>query len=280
MSEITIYRTFYDQTHYHIGIDSALERIRSGKSRKQVEYANATDDIKEFSARKKQLPCIMFAGKFNRRAITGLEQHSGFICLDYDKFPDSDTMHVWRDTLEADEYTYCVFTSPSGSGLKRLVKVPIPAPFDSTYLIHKAYFRALQAQYECPYFDANMFDVSRICFESYDQELQINPESRVWTGQIFDPAPIQVEYNKASLSEQETVRRLLLWAERKYPIVIGYRNANLYRLCCSLNDFGINYDHAFSVCSQFQSDDFKLSEIETTLRSAYKKTGKHGSLRF
>jgi hypothetical protein len=280
MSEITIYRTFYDMQPYHIGIDTALERIRSGKSRQQVEYANATDDPKEFSTRKKQLPCIIFAGKFERRAINGLIEHSGFICLDYDKFPDSDTLQVWRDTLEADEYTYCVFTSPSGRGLKRLVRVPIPKPFDSTYLIHKAYFRSLQAQYECPYFDANMFDVSRICFESYDPELQINPDSRIWEGLKYDPPSIQVVYNKASLSEQETVRRLLLWAERKYPIVIGYRNANLYRLCCSFNDFGINYDHAFSVCSQFQSDDFKLSEIETTLKSAYRKTNKFGTLKF
>lgn len=218
----------------------------------------------------------MFAGKFNRRAIAGLVEHSGFICLDYDKFPNESELQVWRDTLEADEYTYCVFTSPSGRGLKRLVKIP---PTD--YAGHKAYFRALQAQYDCPYFDTNVFDVSRICFESYDPELQINASSRVWEGLKYDPPPIYVEYNKASLSDQETVRRTLKWAQNKHPIVPGLRNNNLFTLCCKLSENGICYDHALSVVSAFQADDFKMSEIETTLKSAYKKTvGKFGTLKY
>jgi hypothetical protein len=272
---ITIYPNFYTMTPYYVPIDTALSRIRSGRSAYLVQVAQEATDPKSYAKAKKKLPCIMFHGEFGQRAISGLIKHSGYICLDYDKFPNQSELETWRDTLEADEFTYSIFTSPSGMGLKRLVKIP-----QTDYKGHKAYFRALQAQYDCPYFDVNMFDVSRICFESYDQNLQINPDSPVWEQQIFDPEPVQVEYDKASLDEIETARRLMVWADRKFPIVAGARNANLFRLCCSFNDFGINYEHALSLCSQFQANDFKLGEIETTLKSAYRKTSKHGTLRF
>lgn len=273
---ITIYRTFYDQTPYYLPIDKALERIRNGKSKQLVKACQEVyNDPKQYAAAKRKLPCILFSGQFAKRAISGLITHSGYICLDFDKFPNEDELILWRDNLEGDEYTYCVFLSPSDRGLKCIVKIP---PVD--YKDHKALFRGLQKYYNCEYFDFNVFDISRICFESFDHELQINISSKIWDTAIFDPEPIIIPYNKASLSEHETVRRLLLWADRKFPIVAGARNSNLFKLCCSLNDFGINYDHAHSVVSQFKSDDFKLMEIETTLKSAYRKTGKFGSLKF
>jgi hypothetical protein len=272
---ITIYPNFYTMTPFYVPIDTALARIRNGKSEQLVKHCQAQTDVKAYSSAKKKLPCIIFGGEFKERAINGLIRHSGYICLDFDKLPDFDTMQLWRDNLESDEYTYCVFTSPSGMGLKCIVKIP---PTD--YKGHKAYFRALQAYYDCQYFDVNMFDVSRICFESFDPELQINPGSRIWEGQIFDPEPVKIEYNKASLSEIETARRLMVWADRKFPIVAGARNANLYRLCCSFNDFGIDKEHALSLVSAFQADDFRLQEIKVTLNSAYRKVNKFGSLKF
>ena len=275
---ITIYPNFYTMQPYYLPIEKALQRIRSGKSEQLVKAAQSETDPKLYASAKKRLPCIIFGGEFEARAIAGLIRHSGFICLDFDKFTDADTLEMWRDTLQGDEYTYSVFTSPSGMGLKCLVKISIPE--SDIYWQHKAYFRALQKYYDCEYFDTGVFDVSRICFESFDPELQINADSRVWADQVFDPAPVIIPYNKASLSEQETVRRLLKWSDKKFPIVPGARNANLFRLCCSLNDFGINYDYALSVCSAFQADDFKISEIEATLKSAYKKQAKHGSLKF
>ena len=271
---VTIYQNFYTMQPHHVNIDVALYRIRSGKSRELVKWvSDATGE--EYTLRKKKLPCILFAGQFDQRAINGLIHHSGFICLDFDKFPDVKTMQFWRDTIEGDVYTYAIFTSPSGVGLKVIVRIQ---PTD--YKGHKAYFKGLKDYYQCEYFDSTVFDVSRICFESYDPLLSINHDSQIWTGQIFDPEPILIPYNKASLSEQETVRRLLKWSDTKYPIVPGYRNAHLYKLCCALNDFGIEYDYALSVVSAFQADDFRMGEIEVTLKSAYRKVNKFGSVKF
>lgn len=278
---ITIYQNFYTMQPHYLNIDSVLNRIMVGKSAEMVaKCRDSYGDKKLYDSLKKKLPSIMFCGQFGKREIKGLVMHSGFICLDFDKFPDLDTLTTWKESLQTDDYTYSIFTSPSGYGLKCIVRIPQPIPFNNTYVIHKAYFRGLQAYYDCPYFDPNMFDVSRICFESHDPELIINHDSLVWDTLVYDPPPAIIEYNKASLDEQETARRLLVWHGRKYGMNSGNRNSNLFRLCAAFNDYGISLDYAFALCSQYQADDFKLSEIETTVKSAYKKTLKHGSLKF
>ncbi|HXP53162.1 MAG TPA: BT4734/BF3469 family protein [Bacteroidia bacterium] len=280
---VTIFKTFYDTQPYYQPVEAILGRIKSGKSLTQVNVCRGVyNDPNEYAKQKKKLPCILFSGRFTERAIKGLTEHSGFICLDFDKFPNEDELALWRDNLECDEYTYSIFTSPSGMGLKCLVKIPIwhNEGHTTDQIDHKSYFRGLQNYYQCQYFDPNVFDVSRICFESYDPELQINSCSSVWTGQVFDPTPVQVEYGKASLDEQETVRRLMKWFDRKYGMNNGNRNNNLFKLCAAFNDYGVDIDYALSIVSAFQMEDFRLGEIETTLRSAYKKTGKHGTLSF
>lgn len=276
MSTITIFSKFHDMTPNYRHIDNILMRIKDGKSAHLVSEArnNYADKI-SYDKLKKQLPCILFSGNFNHRSISGLVSHSGFLCLDFDRFNTEVELTLWRDNLDADEYTYSVFTSPSGMGLKCVVKIP-PEPTN-----HKAYFRGLQAYYSCQYFDPNVHDVSRICFESYDPELIINHESKTWTTPLFDPEPAQIEYNRASLDQQETARRLLTWWNRKFGLNNGNRNNNLFKLCITFSDYGIDYDYAFSIVSGFQMTDFRLSEITTTINSAYKR-GKHnfGKLRF
>jgi hypothetical protein len=245
-------------------VDAILHRIKSGKSESLVKIIR--DGNIEF---KKRLPCVLFGGTFTYREISAITQHSGFINLDFDKFGSYDELMTWRDTLESNEYVYSVWLSPSGKGLKALVKIPVITT--DIYKNNKAYFRGLQVYFDCEYFDKNMFDISRICFESYDPDLTINENSQVWTGQIFDPQQPVIEYGKATLDEQETVRRLLVWWNKKYGINNGNRNSNLFKLCITFSDYGIDYDHAFSIVSGFNQDDFKIREITTTINSAYKR---------
>lgn len=271
---ITIFPNFYTQTPFYQPIDSILERIKSGRSLQQVNKARECyGEPNAYSAAKKKLPCILFSGKFSARSIAAITQHSGFICLDFDKFPNEAELSLWRDNLEGDEYTYSVFLSPSGMGLKCVVKIPPYAEF------HKAHFRGLQGYYDCPYFDPNVFDVSRICFESYDPNLQINKDSSLWVGKVFD-APANIERTNPSIDQQEAVRRLLKWWHKKYGVNAGSRNNNVFTLAAKFNDFGIDPDYARSVCGQFQADDFRITEIDNILKSAYKNKDKFGTCSF
>ena len=82
----------------HRDVTTALERIRTGKSREMVERIRNEKDTDKAKALKLLLPCVLFSGTFSRRNSMGLIQHSGLICLDLDKFPDQQTLKAWMDT--------------------------------------------------------------------------------------------------------------------------------------------------------------------------------------
>ncbi len=270
MSLITIYKNqspTSDKFERHI--NHILNRIKTGSSKELVYEIRATGNAEL----KKQLPSILFSGHFSYRNAKSLIKHSGFICLDFDKFPDSETLLAWKDTLEGDMYTYCVFLSPSGLGLKCLVKIP---PIKEN---HRGYFEALKEYYNNPYFDTHVSDVCRLCYESYDPYLTINHNSSTWdTVKKYEPVKYNFEGQPAD--EQKTVNILLRWWIRKFGLYSGERNSNVYKLCAAFNDYGINKDYAENIVCTFQQEGFSQQEIITILKSAYQKTEKHGTLKF
>ena len=71
--------------------------------------------------------------------------------------------------------------------------------------------------------------------------------------------------------QNEIIRRLRMWWDREYGIVVGERNQNIYVLAAAFNDFGVNKELATYVLGEFAHDGFPLSEIRTTIDSAYRK---------
>ena len=267
---ITIYQTFDPKSAmFHKHINHVLNRIKTGASKELIERIRITGN-KEL---KLKLPAILFSGEFSYRNAKSLLNYSGFICLDFDKFPDSDTLLSWKDTLEGDPYTYCVFLSPSGYGLKCIVKVPV-RPEN-----HKKYFDALKDYYGCEYFDAGCSDICRICFESYDPYLTINENSNTWDKEKVYIPSINT-YHNSDLDEEKTANNLLKWWNRRFGLYDGQRNANLFKLCAAFNDYGITKEYALSLVSEFQQEDFKLTEIKQILKNAYNKVDKFGTLKF
>ena len=268
MSIVTIYQTFDPKSaKFERHINHILNRIKTGSS-KELVYK-----IRQGQGDKLQLPSILFSGNFSYRNSKSLIQHSGFICLDFDKFPDSETLLAWKDTLEADEYTYCVFLSPSGNGLKCLVRIP---PIKEN---HRAYFDALKEYYNNAYFDVQCSDICRICFESYDPYLTINQNSTVWDKAKEYPKHEYIP-NGEPVDEQKAAQILLKWWTRKFGLYDGQRNSNLYKLCAAFNEYGINKDYATNIVSTFEQPGFTINEILTTLNSAYKQRQKFATLKF
>ena len=77
--------------------------------------------------------------------------------------------------MQQDKYSYSVFTSPSGNGLKVLVKIP------KDISNHKNYFLSLEKYYDCKEFDVACKDISRVCYESYDPDIYVNEDSVEFT---------------------------------------------------------------------------------------------------
>jgi len=268
---VTIFPKYADTDKpHHRHINHVLNRIKTGSSKELIDRIRITGN-KEL---KMQLPCILFSGTFSYRNAKSIIEHSGFICIDFDKFPDSETLLMWKDTLEADDYTYCVFLSPSGYGLKCVVKIP------AVKEKHKQYFDALKDYYNCEYFDKNCSDVCRICYESYDPYLTINQNSATWDkAKEYTPKPT-LKNLTTDLDEQKTAANLLKWWNRKHGLYSGGRNSNVFKLCAAFNDYGVSKDYAHQVVAAFQQEDFQLIEIEKVLNNAYRKTDKFATLKF
>jgi DNA-binding transcriptional MerR regulator len=277
MSEIvTIFRNIREtETAYHRSVAKVLGRIKDGASKDLVTRIRKENDKASRNEMKKELPAVCFSGIFNKRNDSAIQQHSGFICLDFDGYATAKDMKAERKRIEKDRYVYSVFTSPSGNGLKVLIKIPQDP--DN----HTSYFNALEKHFNSEHFDKTCKNVSRVCYESYDPMLYLNEKSELWTG-LEETEHVEVEVNKDQptipiTDDNKVVDILVKWWTKKYGMVDGERNANIFKLAMAFNDFGINKSLASHILRQYEQPDFPASEIDRTLESAYAHTQKHGT---
>jgi len=100
---------------------SVLELIRSGKYKNEVADIRVQNDKTKRNALKAKLPYVTFAGTFETRSNSYLKKPSGLACLDFD---DVESIDELREKVNSDNFTFASFLSPSGNGLKVLVKIP------------------------------------------------------------------------------------------------------------------------------------------------------------
>jgi hypothetical protein len=275
--QITIFKNILSTSAgFDRHVSLAVKRIKEGNSKKTVTIIRSEQDKEKRNALKKTLPSICFSGTFKNRSQSGLKNHSGLICIDFDKFPNREELQVLRDSLEADEHTMILFESPSGNGLKCVVKVPAEPEN------HKGYFASLKDYYSCEYFDISTSDIPRVCYESYDPEIYVNYDSVLFTSLSLPELEDLGERNIIipETSNYVIIENLKIWWERRYGFVANHRNENLIKLAFAFNDFGIDKHDAESFFSQFVSSSFQQSEVDTILRSGYSKQENFGTKQF
>ena len=270
---VTIFKNIKEtEAPFHKDVLLILDRVKNGSSAELVKSIRTEKDKTKRNELKKLLPAICFSGTFNKRNDTSLLKHSGLICLDFDNYDKTKALQDDKDKLSKDKYAFSVFVSPSGKGLKVLIK--IPSDVDN----HIDYFNALEDYYSSPYFDKTCKNVSRVCYESYDKLIYINEDSELWDKKK-DREYVEVKASSIHKSipitdKNKIVDILMKWWERKYPMQDGQRNNNTYILAMAFNEYGVAKDMAFYILNQYATDSFSLSEISTTIESAYAQTNK------
>jgi hypothetical protein len=275
-TKVTIFQNIRDtDTPFFRNVNSILERIKEGSTKEVVKKIRAEKDKSERNELKKQLPAICFSGTFNKRADAALVEHSGLICLDFDGYLKQKELLQDKETLSKNKFVFSVFISPSGNGLKVLVKIPADPEN------HVNYFNSLEKYFNSPYFDKTSKNLSRVCYESYDPLIHVNENSSVWdTIEEREYVEVNKVRDKATIpitDENKIVEILIKWWAKKYPMAEGQRNQNAYVLAMALNDFGINKSLASYVLNQYATEDFPLKEIAITIDSAYKNTSNFGT---
>lgn len=168
--EVTIYPKVYGKHEpTYIRLETALNRIKSGAKNVPLITALRNGD----KSQKKELPIVCFSGTFNERTDEGMVDHSSFIVIDFDHV---DVEHV-KALLCMDDYVFSCWTSPSGDGLKALVRISHPER-------HRDHFRAIVTYFDKTYgleVDESGINESRACFESYDPDMCLKDDSKTFT---------------------------------------------------------------------------------------------------
>jgi hypothetical protein len=162
---VTFFPDLYkkDEPHY-AHVKTATDRIKEGRSKDIIEKIRAGD-----KEAKKSLPIVCFSGEFTDRSDTAIKEHSGLIVLDFDHID----VEKSKGVLATDQYIFACWVSPSGDGLKALVRISNPER-------HRDHFRALTTYFDKQYdleLDSSGANESRACFESYDPDIVVNPGS-------------------------------------------------------------------------------------------------------
>lgn len=162
-----------------ITIRDFLGDIKNGKYKSQIDDLRklvANGDAATYIERKKRLPGISLSARLTTRAKETplpekLISHTHVIQGDIDKVPNYDEL---REKFKSDPHILFVYQSPSGQGLKTGIRI------DGTQ--HLASFQSVEKYFLETYgvaIDANVKDVVRLCFASYDPDLYVNESAHI-----------------------------------------------------------------------------------------------------
>ncbi len=157
-------------------------RIQQGHSKKLIREVRKGNKEKKI-----KLPVICFSGEFSSRTDEGLFEHSEFIILDFDHVDVKTT----KTALATDDFIYSCWVSPSGDGIKALVRLTNPER-------HRDHFRALITYFNRQYgleVDESGINESRACFESWDPDIIIKDEYKKFGAFTTEHAEAQTPVN-------------------------------------------------------------------------------------
>ena len=276
LGQVTIFRNIKDTDRpFYRDVFKILERIKDGASKDLVKAIRDEREKTRINELKQGLPAICFSGTFTKRQDGAIQEHSGLICLDFDGYKTQKELLSAKDKLSKDKHSFAVFISPSGNGLKVLVK--IPQDIDN----HKNYFNALDNHFKDEHFDKTSKNISRVCYESFDPLIYVNTNASIWTSVEEQEYVAMDRYRDRPTipvtDQNKIVDILVRWWEKKFPMANGQRNNNTFILAAAFNDFGVDRSLAEYVLSNYQTADFSMSEIRRTIESAYAQTQKFGT---
>ena len=123
MQTVTIFQKVTEVNKpYHVPVSVIVDRIRNGKDRVLIDMLRMEPDPERRRKIKVKIPAICFSGIFSKHANDACVKHSGLIAIDFDHL--GERLPELRKRLESDPYTFILFLSPSGDGLKLVVKIP------------------------------------------------------------------------------------------------------------------------------------------------------------
>jgi hypothetical protein len=263
---VSVFKDLYKSKDvpFHVPIEKIIKRIQQGTSKELVE--SIRNGNKE---NKNRLPCILFSGIFNERNSNSLKEHSGLMVLDFDKYPDNETMFTQLEQLKENKHFLLLFISPSGNGIKGVIKVSN----ELTKETHPKVFKEFQKQFDLDYFDIVNSNIDRVCFESYDPNIYVNLDA-----EIFEPILKDEGFNISErvplvpITDEDKIITKIMDFNWSKDFREGERNSFIFDLAGAFCEYGISQHNAEGyILNNVVIGEFSESEAKTTIKSAYKK---------
>ena len=221
---------------------------------------------------KKQLLAFTVSGTFNNgRSMDKIENYSQYVILDIDKLSLSQLQEAINTTHLA-PYTYASFISPSGNGIKIIVKV------NTTKDQHKEAYKQVVDYYEQALnidIDTSGSDICRLCFVSYDEDCFIKNEAdtfQVETLKVIEDNKINTSTvnnsNNCKLSDLDKFQNCVSFTNNVATYQEGNRNNYIFQLACNCNRIGLSQLDTENFIGQSYS--LNTAEIKAAIKSAYK----------
>lgn len=286
---ITLYRTIYSEgsdpnEFRYITLQKACERIRTGETINPNKRKKVKDIIKGIrtgqDGKKGDLACYVFSGKYKARNMNSCIEYSGLLVIDFDKVPDPLEL---KKQVSQDKFVAVAFISPSGNGVKCIVKV------NKDQHLHRRYFQAAADHFDQYHpVDRQGIDMARACYDSYDPDIYINPNSEYWTEvKELETFPSRAKDNDISFKlpvlyirdDNTKYQRAVEWTAKYHTFTPGQRNHFVYRLAFLCNRLGCSEAYAaYAISADYTSTDFPQREVTAAVKSAYKHSAVHGEI--
>lgn len=236
-----------------------LKDIKEGEWKESIDelrYNKSQGDEIRANEIKSSLPCFTISAIFNnRRKKANLSQYSNLISLDYDKVDNPEEL---RSSLSEIPFTFSAFVSPSGNGVKVIVKTN-NKPED-----HEKSFKAIREYYDTLLgveSDESVKDITRLCFVSYDPDLFLNEKSEVFK----------------VLSPLKSPEWIWDFSSNKKEFKKDNRNNFVYFYGRNANRYGLKIQDTIDYALNYSQTDFDADEITKAIHSAYNENSEeHG----
>jgi len=268
---VSLYNGAKDRKGTTVTLADVVDMIQSSPGLKEqiVRLRKSKTDASKKSI-KEGLPAVTFSGVFTpTRAIANIYSYTSLMVIDIDKIEDQAKLSETYQKLVASSYTMLLFISPSGNGLKAVVRIGTEKPD-----LHSKVFKYLETFYKEYYqleIDPSGKDISRLCFLSHDTDLYINENAEVFGSEdLFKKpvmnAPEQAEFKASGddLPDIEQFTRNIVQYQQ------GSRNLFVFTFACNCNRKGIDREICFTY-SVDRFSDLDMVEIQHAVYGAYNR---------
>jgi len=236
------------------------------------ELRSLKNDAKLFEENKKKLPHFTFSGQFSpSRKMADLVKYNPVMILDIDHVGDK--AQIIRDQASKIGYTWSAFISPSGEGVKIVIKTASNIDTHEAFYVQLADYYAAKLSVEV---DRSGKDITRVCFVSYDPDLYLNEQSNIFQYKSVTPH-VEFKTMNVSANPRDLFDYTVDFTSKVVTFHKGNRNNFIYRLANNLNRAGMDESTALGFISSNYTDADMAKQIPGTVKSAYSHIADHAT---